>query len=237
MNKTTEIGLTAGMVVVAGLLVMGRQGKVSPRIASEVTAAISPGPPEMPSDLPRADTLAEWLRLGHNLGPDQPLVRIIEFGNFTCGFCVNFAAAIDTVQRKYPGLVGVTWLHFVFDSQLVRPNATTFLANAAECVAQDGDFESFYRAIMVEGKAFASRRAVIHWARTHGGVDIYKLDACLELKGGMARVMAHAKYGIVAGTDATPTWYLNKKRFVGAVRTHVLDSLVRAEMRRAHEAG
>ncbi|MBL0180265.1 MAG: thioredoxin domain-containing protein [Gemmatimonadetes bacterium] len=237
MKKTTEIGLTLGMVAVAAMLVVGRQGKVAPRLAPGLTASFASGQPLMASDLPRADTLAEWLRLGHHLGPDQPMVRIIEFGNFTCGFCLEFAAAIDTVQRKYPGLVGVTWLHFVFDSQLVRPNATTFLANASECIAHEGEFEAFYRALMVEGKSFASRRGVVQWAGNHGGVDTHTLDACLEVQGGMPRVMAHARYGIASGTYATPTWYLNKKRFVGAVRTHVLDSLVRAEMRRANEAG
>jgi len=237
MRKGLEIGITLGMVAVAVVLVVGRQERNTGAGVGPLSLDAPTMVAQTTTDLPPADTLAEWLRLGHNIGPDLPMVRIIEFGNFTCGFCLQFAASIDTVQRRYPGLVGVTWLHFVFDSQLVRPNSTTFLANASECLAAQGLFGAFYRAVMLDGATLESRREIVAWAEARSATDRFTAIACLESRGGMPRVLAHARQGAKAGTNATPTWYLNGKRFIGAVPTVVLDSLVRDAMRSANEAG
>ncbi len=182
------------------------------------------------SDLPDEATLAEWYSIGHLIGPEAAPIRLIEFGTFTCSFCRTFAASIDTVQRRYPGLVSVRWLHYSLPDS-AKSGSTDFLAEASECMPGNSEFEHFYRVVLLEGRPLDSRGALLAAAPILGVRDPLRLMACLDAESSRSRLDQHTRATAWIGPVGTPAWYLNGRLFVGAVSTSQLDSLVRLELR------
>ena len=232
LDRRTEIAVTLGLAALALAAVVrspsGTQGRVVRPTAGSAGAS-SPAD-DRKSDLPDEATLAEWYSIGHLIGPESAPIRIVEFGTFTCSFCRTFAASIDTIQRRYPGLVSVRWMHYSLPDS-VKSGSTDFLAEASECMPGRSEFEQFYRVVLLEGRPLDSRGALLVAAPTLGVRDPLRLMACLDAESSRTRLDQHTRATAWIGPVGTPAWYLNGRLFVGAVSTFQLDSLVRRELR------
>ena len=233
MEHRTELAVTVGLAVVALAVVFRGSGDTQPPVVRPTSnaddARLSEGGRN--SDLPDEATLAEWYSIGHLIGPESAPIRIVEFGTFTCTFCRTFAASIDTIQRRYPGLVSVRWLHYSLPDS-VKSGSTDFLAEASECMPGSLEFEQFYRIVLLEGRPLDSRGALLVAAPKLGVRDPLRLMACLDSVSSRARLDQHTRATAWIGPVGTPAWYLTGRLFVGAVSTFQLDSLVRRELRR-----
>jgi hypothetical protein len=92
---------------------------------------------------PPAEALEEWYAIGHLIGPEDAPVRIVEFGSFRCGFCADLYFAIDSIQRRYPNMVSLRWIHRV-TGDAGAEGSDRYVALASECASDQGAFEGFY---------------------------------------------------------------------------------------------
>mgnify|MGYP001305509095 CR=1 FL=1 len=182
------------------------------------------------TDLPAAALLTEWYTISHLIGSEAAPVRIIEFGTFTCTFCRALAAAVDTIQRRYPGLVSLRWIHYLPTDQAT--GATHFMAEASECIAGLSGFEGSYRMALLEGRWIDSRSGLVKASKELEGVDSNDVLACMDSREHRSQLRRHVRATASIGDVGTPAWFLNDRLLVGAVSTAQLDSLVRSEFRR-----
>jgi len=208
MTKRAEIVATLAIVVVAIIVVAmridGQPDRAAPFVPADPDA-------DLVVDLPSADTLAMWYELGHRIGPEDAPIRIIEWGSYACSFCVEFAAAIDSVQRRFPNLISVTWLHALNPRRDLK-GSDQFMAHATECVVDQIPFEALYKAVLLKGKRIDNRARLLAAASDLGVGDQRLLGACVDSWTHRDRVMRHAQLGEAAKVTSTPTWFLNETR-------------------------
>lgn len=228
MTKRTEIIATLAIVVVAIIVVAVRTERVPDR-----NAPFTPADPsaDLVVDLPSADTLAMWYELGHRVGPEDAPIRIIEWGSYACSFCLEFAAAIDSVQRRFPGMISVTWLHYLPPGADLK-GINAFMAHATECVVDQMPFEALYKAVLLEGRLIDNRARLFAAVSDLGVEDERLLGACVDSWTHRDRLSRLTRLGEAADIDGTPNWYLNETRYDFAVSAATLQHLALARLRK-----
>ena len=182
-------------------------------------------------DLPGADTLAMWYELGHRVGPEDAPIRIIEWGSYACKFCLEFAAAIDSVQQRFPNMISVTWLHYLSPWTDLK-GIDGFMAHATECLVDQIPFKKLYEAVLLEGRRIDNRARLFAVASDLGVKDERLLGACVDSWTHRERLARFARLGEAAAVTGTPIWYLNETRYDGAASAATLQQMVLARLRR-----
>lgn len=219
---TTAIVVVA--IIVVAVRIEGDPGRSTPFTPAHPDA-------DLVVDLPSADTLAMWYELGHRVGPENAPIRIIEWGSYSCTFCLEFAAAKDSVQKRFPNLISVTWLHFL-PARIDLRGRDTFTAHATECAADQIPFEALYEAVLLQGRLIDNRARLFAAVSDLGLEDERLLGACVDSWTHRDRLFRLARLGEAAGVTGTPTWYLNETRYDGAPSAAKLQQMALARLRR-----
>lgn len=139
------------------------------------------------------------LESGHKMGPDSALVRIVYYGDFECPACRSFAAAVQRVERAFPGSLQVVFRHYPLEYHRFAYAS----ARAAECAAQQSRFEAMYHALY----AAQDSLGVIPWRVLAGRAsvpDLGSFDACTRDTGRVARVERDRTAGEILKIPGTP---------------------------------
>ena len=164
-----------------------------------------PIPEELPQEIPKAMPVDVDLGIkGHLLGnPDAPL-RITEFSNYECGYCVLFHEEVfPQLKENYidTGLVQLQYKPFPFDGWTGSLNG----AKAAECAADQGLFfemnEKLYLLGVTEGNSAFEQYA------SDIGADTNQFTDCLANGNKMSVVYKHMIEAEQAGVMGTPNFY------------------------------
>jgi len=228
VTKQTEIMATLA-IVVAAIIVVAVRIEGDPDRSTPFTPA-NPGA-DLVVDLPSADTLAMWYELGHRVGPEDAPIRIIEWGSYACKFCLEFAAAIDSVQQRFPNMISVTWLHYLPPRTDLK-GIDTFMAHATECVVDQVPFETLYEAVLLEGRIIDNRARLFVAVSDLGVEDERLFGACVDSWTHRDRLFRLARLGEAAEVTGTPTWYLNETRYDGTASAATLQRMALARLRR-----
>ncbi len=172
---------------------------------------------------------AEWLADGQRAGAVDAPVRIIEFGNLLCGHCARFHAVMDSIKIRYPGLVSLTWLHFVpskDDTDIARR-----FAMAAECAGEQGRFADFVAAAFAADVRVGTQEQIRTLAEAAKIDSVRKLSLCVDRQDFATRVDQQSDQARGWGFNGTPTWILDGEVFVGAPSFSILDSIVVSKLR------
>ncbi|MDZ4257190.1 MAG: thioredoxin domain-containing protein [Gemmatimonadales bacterium] len=211
-------------IIVAALRIEGEPDRRTPFTPADPGA-------DLVVDLPSADTLAMWYELGHRVGPEDAPIRIIEWGSYLCKFCLEFAAAIDSVQQRFPGMISVAWLHYLPPRADLK-GIDAFMAHSTECVGDQIPFEALYKAALLEGRSIDNRARLFAAVSDLGVEDERLLGACVDSWTHRDRLPRFARLGEAAKVTGTPTWYLNETRYDGAVSAATLQQAALARLRR-----
>jgi protein-disulfide isomerase len=145
----------------------------------------------------------------HERGDPQAAVVLIEYSDLQCTSCRALHAELRQVQARVPFL----WVfrHYPLEAG----SQADVLAQASECAADQGRFWEYVDAAY-SGAANDAADPVMRLASI-AGADPARLQACLKSGSGAARVAAARKEGERVGVNVTPTFYVNGRRYVGAV--------------------
>ena len=151
------------------------------------------------------------------LGPADAKVVIVEFSDFECPACRIAEAPMRGLLKLYDGKVRLVFKHFPLERmhRFARTGAI-----AAECAGRQGKFWEFHHELYDHQNEWTGEKSEERLAVYAVKV---KLDsaawlACRKDPAVSLAVTADFKDGMNAWVGSTPTFFINGKRFVGALQ-------------------
>jgi protein-disulfide isomerase len=194
---TLDVVATLAVVTVAAIVIFGYSRHQEPRVATNERAITVPS-----LRIPVSATPA----LGSSAAP----VAVVEFSDFECKYCSEFARVGHVqIEKEYvnAGKVLFSFRHYPNDK--IHRNAVP-VAKAAHCAALAGRFWDMYR-LLFESPAKVSEGAAAT-AAGEVGVDAEGLSRCVNARETESAIQADIALGKRLGVRGTP-WF-----FVGTLR-------------------
>ena len=219
------------IIIVVSLLVVGLAiiGYVAlkPKPAAVVVAANLPLPPAA----------------GYVIGSDSAPVEIVEFGDFECPGCGEFASVTEPQVRSTLVASGAARFRFM-DFPLNGHPGSMFAHNAAACANAQGKFwemsdriytHQFEWSQLVTGKDMNPPKVFERYARELG-LDTKAFDACLDSHQFEPQVMANQQEGMRRVVEYTPTFFIGSHKVVGGQPYDVIKAVVDSATAEAKKA-
>jgi protein-disulfide isomerase len=156
---------------------------------------------------------------GHVMGSDSAPLTVVEYADFVCPACAQFAVltAPDIKQR----LVATGQVRWVFRDFPLDHNPNSMPAHhAAQCAGEQGRFFEMHDQLYFNhGRWVTERRPqgrFRDFARTIG-LDVGRFDDCMASGRYVARLEQAKQDAAAAGVNATPTFDIGGQRVSGAL--------------------
>jgi protein-disulfide isomerase len=196
--------------------------------------ATADGPPESqdpPAELdPRAIYRIGLGLPGHQLGPDDAPVTIVEWSDFQCPYCARQAPVMAHVHAKYGDKVRIIYRHL----PMIFHRYAELAAEAGVAAAEQGKFWAFHDQVFAHAGKLT--RADLETYAQAAGLDVAKLRAALDDRRFRDVVAAEAGAAESLGVDGTPTTFINGRPVVGSQSEEVFDEMVDLELAEAQRA-
>ena len=196
--------------VVFGIILLGG-GLV---IAS---GAMKKGPPPLTMDV--LVPVAGMPR-GVTMGPDSAPVEVVEFSDFQCPFCGQFATLqMPDIKQRLMSTGKVRWrfVHY----PLFEIHANVGQAHlAAACTNEQGRFWEMHDIIYQHQAEWSARRNPAGDMRNYArqaGVDMARFDSCVEERRTWNQVLSDKAWGDSLRVTGTPTFFVNGRELEGNV--------------------
>jgi protein-disulfide isomerase len=206
----TALGLLAVVGVIVVVYVMNQ-----PKAAPVVTAVD-------PSTLGPAQ--------GYLLGkPDAP-VQVLEFADFECPACGNFAVVTEPDVRKRIIETGLASYRY-FDFPLPMHKNTWFASEAAACANDQGKFWEMHDMLFQgqtdwNGEATSNPGSVLEGYAKQLGLDVAKWKTCYESQAHLRDIQANRAEAERRKVEQTPTFVIGNKQIPGALSYDQFKALV-----------
>ncbi len=205
----STVSVACALVVTA--LVVRRQ------LASPSAGERQSGPPT---------PVSGWIKLvagGHRMGPAGAPVTILEFADFECPFCRAFTeGALRAIRAEYPTTVAVIFREWPLPYHQYARQA----AQAAECAADQGRFESFHAALYAKQDSLGLK-SFTQFAAEAGVPDTIAFAQCATSTMPVPAIDSDIAAARRAGGAGTPTIIINGLLIHDLPDSAGLDSLVR----------
>jgi protein-disulfide isomerase len=193
-----------GVIAVAGLAVIAF---VATRSSANVTTVDT--------------TLGPAVAEGYLYGSPNAPVQIIEFADFECPACAQFAAVTEPDVRKRLIDQGTVALRF-YDFPLQQHPNSLPASLAAACAADQGKFWEMHDALFNaqdswNGVATSRPKGVFEGFVRQLGLDAAKWEECYDSQRHRARILANQKEGERRRVGQTPTFIIGDKLLPGAI--------------------
>jgi len=147
----------------------------------------------------------------HIQGPADARVTLVEYGDYQCSYCRRAHAGIQRLQETHlPGQIRYVFRHF--PNTRLHPDAHR-AAEAAEAAAAQGRFWDMHN-YLFEHQDGLDRDGLIA-AATALGLDVDRFGRELDDHTYAERVDAHFAHARDSGAHATPTFFINGRRYDG----------------------
>ncbi len=157
--------------------------------------------------------------LGYSIGAADAPVVVVEFGDFGCSSCGQFAReTLPALKGEFVETGRVRWQYVPF---LLGgfPNAPE-AARAAECAAEQDAFWPMHDLLYEHQREWQrARRAAEVFARyaAEADLDLERWRACYQDDGGRDRTRANNRAARELRVRGTPTFFVNGIRVEGAL--------------------
>jgi protein-disulfide isomerase len=137
-------------------------------------------------------------------------IIIEEFADYQCPFCRKAQDTLKALKKKYGERLEIRFRHFPLPYHLSAKSA----AMAAECARDQGKFWEMHELLFNGSPNFG-----FEWYRDYArtlGLDLEKFMACYESSAKADIIERDLKEGEERGVSATPTFFINGVKLVGA---------------------
>ena len=148
----------------------------------------------------------------HALGPDDAPVTLVEYGDYQCPFCADMQAMIKAIAKSMGSQLRLVFRHMPLLE--MHPYAQ-HAAEAAEAAAAQGKFWQMHEAIYRRQSELGSD--LLHQLAVSLKLDIAQFDADLEARRYRPRVKRDFMGGMRSGVASTPAFFINGRRYDGAL--------------------
>jgi protein-disulfide isomerase len=190
-------------------------------------AAIDPNLPPMKAE-------------GYLLGSPTAPVEVIEFADFECPSCGQFATLAEPDVRTNLVNTGKVRIRFI-DFPLPQHRNTWDASLAAACANDQGKFWELHDAIFMNQDRWSTEatsrpRSVLEDLAKGVGLDMSKYDACMKADTHRPKIQAHMQEAVRRGVASTPTFIIGGKMIPGALAYDAFKKLVDEELAKAPAA-
>src|SRR5689334_14863710 len=158
---------------------------------------------------------------GYLMGkPDAP-VQVIEFADFECPACGQFATLTEPDVRKRFIEAGTVAYRF-YDYPLAMHKNTWHASNAAACADEQGKFWEMHDILFNEqdrwnGQATSRPKGKFKEYATQLGLKVDQWEQCYDAQKYLPRIKANEQMAIKRGAGQTPTFIIGTKMVPGAI--------------------
>ena len=206
--KSSQSGSRKGFYILIALVAVagiGALSYLSGQTKKSSAIAIDPNLPPVASQ-------------GYVMGSPTAPLEVIEFGDFECPACNQFAEITEPDVRAQYVNTGKIRFRFI-DFLILSAHRNTVNASvAAACADEQGRFWPMHDILYAKqdewnGEATNNPDKVIKsLAHTIPGLDPSKFDQCLDSRRTLPRVQAHMKLGEDRQVQGTPTFIIGTKQ-------------------------
>jgi protein-disulfide isomerase len=148
----------------------------------------------------------------HSLGADDAPVTLVEYGDYQCPFCADMQSMIKAIAKSMGSQMRLVFRHM---PMLEMHPYAQHAAEAAEAAAAQGKFWEMHEAIYRRQSELGSD--LLHQLAVALKIDIAQFDADLEARRYRPRVKRDFMSGMRSGVASTPAFFINGKRYDGAL--------------------
>lgn len=148
----------------------------------------------------------------HAQGPENAPVTLVEYGDYQCPYCADMNPMIKAIAKAMG-----TQLRFVFRHMplLEMHPYAQHAAEAAEAAAAQGKFWEMHDAILQQQSELGSD--LLHQLAVKFKLDVEQFSDDVESRRYRPRVKRDFMGGMRSGVAGTPTFFINGKRYEGAL--------------------
>jgi len=163
----------------------------------------------------------------HVRGNPNADITMVEFSDFECPFCSNFAPTVKQALAEYGDDVRLIYKHFPLRS--LHPLAQK-AAEASECAADQGKFWEFHDELFVlnAGNNF-TMESIRNLASTLG-LNTNTFNTCLDSGDKADDVEADYQMGLAAGVSGTPGTFVNDQFIPGALPYAQVKGIIESQL-------
>lgn len=174
---------------------------------------------------------------GHVIGSETAPVEVVEFADFECPACGQFATITEPDVRAR--LVNTGMIRFRFMDFPLEGHRNTRAAHmAAWCASDQGKFWEMHDAIFAtqdRWSTYATSRPlpVFESLAQQIGLDVQQYATCMETRKFLGQIQSNVDEGLRRGVNSTPTFFIGNRKVATTVsydefRQHVNDALAQA---------
>ena len=158
-------------------------------------------------------------------GGNRPLVTIIEFSDFKCGFCGRVLNTLDQILETYGDDVQIVFKH---NTQRTRDMSAALAAMAA---SKQGKFWEMHDLLFDNMRNHSAKDINAYAQRL--GLNMFKFEKDLKDPKLTAAIKADEKVANTFAARGTPHFFINGRRLVGAQPLRNFKKLIDEELEKA----
>lgn len=181
---------------------------------------------------------------GHVIGSDTALVEVVEFADFECPACGQFATITEPDIRARLVNTGMIRFRFMdFPLEGVGHNNTRAAHMAAWCAGDQGKFWEMHDMIFAtqdRWSTYATSRPlpVFESLAQQIGLNVQQYQDCMESRKFLGQLQSNVDEGLTRGVNSTPTFFIGNRKVATNVsydqfRQHVNDAMAQARATKA----
>lgn len=153
----------------------------------------------------------------HHIGSLHALAVVVEYGDFESPHCGVFSQVIEQLLSEFKADICFVYRHFPLTN--VHPNAMR-AALAAEAGAQQSEFWNMHNLLYQNYDRLSP--TLINECAEELGLDMFQFKKDIERQDLLEKINADINSGDRNGVIATPTLFINGKKFEGSATYHPL---------------
>lgn len=165
---------------------------------------------------------------GHVMGSDSAPVEVVEYGDFECPACAQFA--VLTVPDAKTRLVATGRVRWVFRDFPLDSHRNAMPAHlAAACAGEQGQFWTMHDQLYFRHREWVGERRPERRFEDFAeamGLDMDRYEECMDSQRYAGRILASKQEGLTLGVNSTPTLVINNRLIPGSIGYDSLRALV-----------
>ncbi|MBI2686066.1 MAG: thioredoxin domain-containing protein [Acidobacteria bacterium] len=158
-------------------------------------------------------------------GPTGAKVTLVEFSDFQCPYCVKAIPQLEAVMKAFPNDVRLIYKQFPLDQH----SQAALAARASLAAHAQGKFWPLHDKMYSNSRAI-SRQQILAWANELD-LDIPSFTKVMDAAETQSSVTRDIADGSRAGVAATPTIYINGKKYQGALDLAQIGPIIAEELK------
>jgi protein-disulfide isomerase len=174
------------------------------------------------------------LSLDKSKGDEGASVVVVEYADFQCPFCRQFAEGAE--QQLQADHIDTGQVRFVFRNLAFIGDESLWAAEAAECANAQGRFWEYHDKLYAEQAGEnegAFRKDNLKRFAAELGLDTVAFNPCLDTEEYRGKVQAESREAQRLGVNSTPTVFVNGQRVEGGSDYRVLNAAIETALTQA----